>query len=242
MKATEHVPRRIVGIDLAGVRSATTGWAEATYDLGVPVLRWAGLLKRASTPLLGEQLIRERLQPLKPDDVVVIDAPLTLPPALRSGALGLSSGGIVSEMWEHDWHPVTARECEFYLHTRLGLRRPGNTMMLGMIAARAILLAADLRRRGVIVLETYPRAAREQLASLTGDARWDGAIEGRRAVIAEGDILPLSPDLDAGSLSADMLDAILCVVVGLRYLEGHTFDPPHALDESIHGWIRVPSA
>jgi predicted nuclease with RNAse H fold len=196
----------------------------------------------ASSPADGEARIRDRVAHLEPGDVVVIDAPLTLPPALRSGVLGLSSDGIVGEMWEHDWHPVTARECEFYLHVRLGLRRPGNTMMLGMIAARAILLAADLRRRGVIVLETYPRAAREQLASLTGDARWDGTIGGRRAVIAESDVLPLSPNLDAGSLSADMLDAILCAVVGLRYLEGHTFDPPHARDESIHGWIRIPSA
>ncbi len=242
MEATEHVPHRVVGIDLAGVRSKTTGWAEATIEGGIAAVSAVGVLPQARTPLAGESLIRQRLQHLAPGDVVVIDAPLTLPPALRDGSLGVDGNGgseFVQAMWAEGWHPVTARECEFLL-VKAGHSRPLNTMQIGMIAARAIVLARDLRALGLTVLEAYPRAVRPWLQQQAAESTWEGGYEGLADALRTTGLLTFAPTIDLNAVEPDALDASLCVLVGIAYLRGETVPPPEGLDEERDGWIRVP--
>lgn len=244
--ATEHVHQvRVVGIDLAGVRSATTGLAECLVERsGPPVLVSAEHLPRASTPRVGERLMRERLRHLGSGDVVVIDAPLTLPPALRGACPDLadreSAPPLVRRMWDEGWHPVTARECEFLLR-EAGLPRPGATMRLGMIGARGMVLAHELRAKGVVVLETYPRAVRWRLNEVHPGEGWGASSEGLASAIRRSRDLRTGPGIDLDAASADALDAALCALVGVAYLRGLTDGPPAGLDEQRDGWIRVPS-
>ncbi len=203
-----------------------------------------GLLPRSPSPLLGEKQLRMRLAHLAAGDIVVIDAPLTLPPALRDRGRELDQpdgSAWVRRMWAEGWHPVTARECEFALAASGG-PRPGATMRLGMIAARAIVLARELRARGVVVLETYPRAVRHWMREHTDATGWGGGYAGLAGALRESGLLVVGERFDLDDAAPDALDALLCVIVGAAYLRGSTVPPPVDLDEIHDGWIRVPTA
>jgi hypothetical protein len=82
MPSTEHVPaeRRLLGIDLGGAASTTTGFALLT-GARRPKLDMVGGQPKAKSPAVAEDALLALVDSCQPP-VLAIDAPLTLPPCL----------------------------------------------------------------------------------------------------------------------------------------------------------------
>lgn len=111
---------------------------------------------------------------------------------------------------------------------------------IGMIAARAIVLARDLRARGLTVTEAYRRAVGTWLQHEATESTWEGGYEGLADALRTTGLLAVVPSIDLNAVEPDALDAFLCVLVGIAYFR---VDRPAALrlDEERDRWIRVPT-
>jgi predicted nuclease with RNAse H fold len=166
--------RRILGIDLGGAASPTTGYA-LLGGAGVPELVAAGRPLKSANPADAEERLLALIDDWQPD-VVAIDAPLTLPPCLSCPSYCRGPGelcelGSARWMWDQGRNPVAQRPCEVVLEGLVQGIRPIPTMQLGVITARAVVLARRLANRGSVpsvlergeILEVYPRATLTQL-------------------------------------------------------------------------------
>ena len=175
---------RIVGIDLTGSERRATGWA---------LLRGC----EASTLSLrtDEELIRETVA-AKPD-LVSIDSPLSLPE-------GVTDCDVVGES------PIY-RKCE------LALKRMGISVFWCLLPTmkgltrRGMLLAKELRARGLNVIESYPGAAQDLLGIPRKGASLEELKRGMGRIGITGRYL-------TEHVTHDEVDAITSALVGLFFL------------------------
>ncbi|MHB8660144.1 MAG: DUF429 domain-containing protein [Solirubrobacteraceae bacterium] len=188
MEATGHVhPTRVLGIDLGGAASPTTGYAVLT-GVARPILEEVGRMPKAKSPCESEDALLHLVDSVAPT-VLAVDAPLTLPPCLTCPSYCRGPGSecelaAARKMWEAGQNPVTQRPCEVALKQAVG-ERPLPTMQMGVLTARAVALSRRLRSRGRPpssmergeVLEVYPRATLRRLAA--SDHRFAAAGKGK---------------------------------------------------------------
>jgi len=176
----------VLGIDLAG---------SPNRDSGVCVLE--GPRRLRARVLHSDAELRHLVRSLRPD-LVVIDAPLSLPRGRRT---------IEDRSGPH------LRECD---RTLLRLRLPFFPITLGpmrMLTVRGMRLARYAARDGTAVVEGYPGGAQD----LWGIPRKKaGVARLQRGLRAIG----LGGDLARRSLTHDELDAVTIAWVGWTHLKG----------------------
>jgi len=172
------------GIDLAGVESRPTGFCIMDNKL------------RSSVCLLytDNEILAKTLE-CRPD-VVAIDAPLALPRGRES--LTKRSN-------------IHLRECDREL-LRLGIKFfPLTLGPMRLLTERGMRLRAELEKKGLRVIETYPGAAQD----LLGIPRKGKGLEKLAKGLGLAGIRGLVP-----GLTGDELDAVTCAFVGILYLTG----------------------
>lgn len=181
-----HPTTRVVGLDLAGSPKRDTG-----------VCVFSGPRRLRATILHADQEILEFVSDVAPD-LVVIDAPLSLPHGRRT---------IEDRSGPH------LRACDREL---LRLRLPFFPLTLGpmrMLTVRGMDLAAALKGRGNSVVEGYPGGAQDLLGL---PRKRSGAALLQRRLRARG----LAGDLDRRRLTHDELDAVTIAWVGWNFQKG----------------------
>lgn len=177
---------RVVGLDLAGAPRRDTGACEMS-----------GPRRLRATVLHTDGEIVDFVERSGPD-LVVIDAPLSLPRGRQT---------IEDRSGPH------LRACDREL-LRLGLRFfPLTLGPMRMLTARGMALQATLSRRGFPVLEGYPGGAQDLLGLPRKNA---GTPLLQQRLRSRG----LGGDLDRRPLTHDELDAVTIAWVGHRYLRG----------------------
>jgi uncharacterized protein len=175
---------KAAGIDLAGVESRPTGLCIMDDSL------------RSSTCLLyTDNEIVEKTLKCAPN-IVAIDAPLALPRGRES--LTKRSN-------------IHLRECDREL-LKMGIKFfPLTLGPMRKLTERGMRLRAELEKKGLMVIETYPGAVQDIL----GIPRKGKGLE----KLARGLSLAGIKGLDTG-LTGDELDAITCALAGILYLRG----------------------
>lgn len=256
---TRHVPpstvgrRRILGIDLGGSASATTGFALLEGRVR-PALRDAGHLARSSSPKAAEEALLRLIDESGPD-VVAIDAPLTLPPCLTCPSYCRGPGDLCElpaarDMWDAGLNPVSQRLCEEVIRTKVG-ERPLPTMQLGAITARAVALGRRLGSRGTPpsvmergeILEVYPRATLRRLGE--SDPRLaprakaeDHAAFRLRVLKGFGELVGGLKDHATALAVTHTLDALVAAYTAWLAPDG--LEPPPGEFNLAAGWIWFP--
>src|SRR5271166_2962893 len=195
-------PPRIVGIDLTGSERRATGWALLEgCDASTKSLR------------TDEELIRETIE-AKPD-IVSIDSPLSLPEGVTDpNAVG-----------DH----LIYRKCE------LALKRMGISVFwcllpsMKLLTTRGMLMATELRKSGLKVIESYPGAAQDLLGIPRKGASLEELKRGMGRIGISGPYLTTS-------VTHDEVDAITSALVGLFYLA----DDYIALGTTSEDYLIVP--
>lgn len=176
----------VVGLDLAGSPNRTTGFCLLTSG------------RRTRTSVLHETAeILEATRRARPD-LVIIDAPLSLP-------LGRPSLERVG--------PPHLRQCDRDL-LRLGIRFfPLTLGPMRVLTARGIAMKGELERTGLSVVEGYPGGTQDLMG---WPRKGKDACPLQRALRRFG----FRGDVVERSLSHDELDAISCAWAGWEYLRG----------------------
>ena len=173
-----------IGIDLAGVESRPTG-----------LCIMDGLLYSSTSLLYTDDEILNKTLECAPD-VVAIDAPLALPRGRKS--LTRKS-------------KIHLRECDREL-LRMGIKFfPLTLGPMRQLTERGMRLRAELEKKGLMVIETYPGAVQDILHIPRKGKGLDGLEKGLSQIGIRG--------LDAG-MTGDELDAITCAFAGILYLRG----------------------
>ena len=176
----------VVGLDLAGASHRNTG-----------ACRFTSRRRLVASVLHSDREILQFVADANPD-LVVIDAPLSLPRGRRT---------IEDRSGPH------LRECDRELLRR---RVPFFPLTLGpmrMLTVRGMALARAIRRRKVRVLEGYPGGAQDILGLPRKNA---GERRLQRALQQNG----LGGDLDRRRLTHDELDAVTIAWVGWQFERG----------------------
>ena len=176
-----------MGVDLAGSPTRRTGYCRLTNGL------------RTVTAVLGED--RELMGRLAADrpDLVVIDAPLSLP----FGRLSLDRPG-----------PPHLRACDRELLRRRIRFFPLTLGPMRMLTARGMGLRRRIEAAGLPVLEGYPGATQDVMG-------WPRKGRGVRALHAALRAFGFTGDVAARSaLTHDELDAVACAWAGWAWLGG----------------------
>jgi uncharacterized protein len=191
-RATATAPRRVrgrwtvVGLDLAGSPNRATGCC---------VFRGPRTL---TASVLGDDASIEAAVLAAEPDLVVIDAPLSLPRGRRT---------IDDRSGPH------FRECDRELR-RLGIRFfPLTLGPMRMLTVRGMRLRARLESHGLRVFEGYPGGAQD----LLGIPRKRAGVEALQARLRRRG---LGGDLKGRSLTHDELDAVTLAWVGQLYRKG----------------------
>ena len=175
---------KATGIDLAGVESRPTGLCIMDDSL-----------RHNSCLVYTDKEILDRTLECAPD-VVAIDAPLALPRGRKS--LTKRSD-------------VHLRACDREL-LKMGIKFfPLTIGPMRQLTERGIRLRAELERKGLMVIETYPGAVQDILRI----PRKGKGLEKLAQGLGLAGIRGLS-----SSLTGDELDAVTCALVGILYLRG----------------------
>jgi len=177
---------RVVGLDLAGSPNRDTGACVMT-----------GPRRLRAAVLHSDREILEFVRAARPD-LVVIDAPLSLPRGRRT---------IEDRSGPH------LRECDRELLRRKVPFFPLTLGPMRMLTVRGMKIAKALARRQVSVLEGYPGGSQDLLGWPRKKA---GTKVLQRRLRREG----LGGDLDLRSLSHDELDAVTIAWVGWNFRKG----------------------
>jgi predicted nuclease with RNAse H fold len=247
--------RRVLGIDLGGASSKTTGYA-LLEGYENPVLDRAELVAARPSPKESEKALLRLIDETAPE-VVAIDAPLTLPPCLTCPSYCRGPGDLCElsdarAMWEAKLNPVSQRRCEQHVHDRVK-ERPLPTMQLGVITGRAVALARCLSSRGIApsvmergeVLEVYPRATLRRLSAkderLVPRAKSESESTFNGRVLAGLSTLVGGIDAHRDALSVThTLDALVAAYTGWLAPDG--LEPPPKGFNIGAGWIWFPRA
>jgi len=186
--ASRRPPRtsRVLGLDLAGSPKRDTGACVLT-----------GPRRLRAAVLHSDREILEFVRSVRPD-LVVIDAPLSLPRGRRT---------IEDRSGPH------LRACDRELLRRKVPFFPLTLGPMRMLTVRGMRLAKTLSRRGIPVLEGYPGGSQDLLGWPRKKA---GTLVLQRRLQREG----LGGDLDRRPLTHDELDAVTIAWVGWRFRKG----------------------
>ncbi len=161
-------------------------------------------------------------------EVVAIDAPLSLPAGLDC---------LEETCPCQPTSPHKGRACEQAL-ARLGIGCYFTTKrsLIKAMVYRGMGLLAELRQRGLAVIEIYPFATKVRLfGRLPGKA----TLAGREALWARlRPLLAGGPALPDDLPSHDLLDALLAAYTGLLYVHGQA----EALGDPAEGLLWIPLA
>jgi predicted nuclease with RNAse H fold len=245
--------KRVLGIDLGGASSKTTGYVLLVGENG-PVLEEAGLVTPGASPKDSEKALLTLIDETGPD-VVAIDAPLTLPPCLTCPSYCRGPGDLcelraAQKMWNIGLNPVSQRECEHVVAERVK-SAPLPTIQLGVITGRAVALARCLASRGRApsvmergeILEVYPRATLARLGAvdprLAPRARLEDRAAYRQRVVDGFNDLVVGISPHSAELKVShTLDALVAAYTGWLSPGGLEQPPP---DFNIAaGWIWFP--
>lgn len=233
---------KVLGIDLGGAKSGTTGWSmiEAQAD-GSPLLTETGTLPRPRTAKgnrasIGEETLYALIKDQSPN-LLAVDAPLTLPPCVmctsaKCGIPGPSGckSPAAQRVWADDGHPLTERHCELFIK---GLGAPPlPTMRIGQIATRGTALRRYLERQpeSMDVIEVYPAATLKQLSVPRAKAETH-----LRSILGGKDA--------ASPRNPHELDAVIAAYTGWLYLTNRVIKPKSEPGyDPEDGWIWVPVA
>lgn len=186
-----HPHHRIVGIDLTGSESRSSGWC---------------LLEDGSATTRRIDSDAELVQATiaANPDLISIDSPLSLPKGritVDDDDPGRQAFGIM-------------RECERILKNRGVNVYPSLIRSMQALTARGIRLAKHFRALGVPVIESYPGAAQD----IMNIPRKRADLTLLKAGLAE---FGISGDFENQVVSHDELDAITSAVVGLFFMSGN---------------------
>jgi uncharacterized protein YprB with RNaseH-like and TPR domain/predicted nuclease with RNAse H fold len=199
-------PLRIVGIDLTGSEKRATGWALLS-----------GGEATTRSIITDAELVRETV--FADPDVVSIDSPLSLP-----------EGWINAQFQQRHGAPIY-RKCE------LALKRMGISVFwcllpsMKSLTTRGMRLAAEFRRLGLSVIESYPGAAQDIL----GIPRKGASLDELKWGLSRAGI---SGRYVSERVSHDEVDAITSALVGLFYLA----DDYLALGTPTEDYLIVPNS
>lgn len=201
-KCSANLPPRIVGIDLTGSERRATGWALLEGSV-------------ASTMALktDEELIQETVA--ANPDIVSIDSPLSFP------------AGVID--CDHVGDSPIYRKCE------LALKRMGISVFWCLLPTmkgltqRGMRLAAEFRKRGLRVIESYPGAAQDLLGIPRKGSSLEELKQGMGRIGITGPYL-------TNRVTHDEVDAITSALVGLFYLA----DDYIALGTPTEDYLIVP--
>jgi len=181
---SEPRPKVALGVDLAG---------SIARDTGLATLDTEGNLKHGVVHTDSE--ILEFVHLVQPD-VIVVDAPLSLP-------RGRTSADVPA--------PFHLRECDRELLRRRIRFFPVTLGPMRLLTKRGMTLAATLSK-DYFVFEGYPGASQDIL----------GIPRKRKGLaLLTGGIRSLGIKVES-NLSGDELDALTCAYVGILYLQGKT--------------------
>lgn len=193
---------KIVGIDLTGSERRPTGWALLDgCDASTMSLR------------TNEELIRETVA-AKPD-IVSIDSPLSMPEGVTD--------------------PDCVGDSPIYRKCELALKRMGISVFWCLLPTmkgltqRGMLLAAEFRKRGLTVIESYPGAAQDLLGIPRKGSSLEELKQGMGRIGIAGPYL-------TDRVTHDEVDAITSALVGLFYLA----DDYIALGTASEDYLIVP--
>jgi predicted nuclease with RNAse H fold len=223
----------VAGVDLAAGRG-TTAVAMMRVEVGAPRPALTGLhLCGPDDEALLDLLAR------MPPRVVALDAPLSLPAAVRAG-LGSAAG-----QGRRDPHPspYTRAAERDPLWTSLGVR-PLPVSFLGGLTFRAIALLPRLRARlpGAALIEAFPSGALRCLGidpPATGSRRRARKTsEATRTTVQHGLCAWISafPSPERELLTRDELDAAAAALTAVAYLRGEY----RAIGDVSEGQIILP--
>ncbi|GAB3953565.1 hypothetical protein GCM10028805_37530 [Spirosoma harenae] len=199
--------KTVVGIDLTGSEKKKSGWATLTN--GIVATRTISTDLELIETTIGQ----------KPA-VISIDAPLSLP----AGRLSV-----------YDTDPGRQafgiqRECERTLLKR-GIRSyPCLIRSMQKLTERGMLLAAEFRKRGFTVIESYPGGAQDVLGIPRKSKSIPLLVNGLQS-------FGLSGLFDQKGVSHDELDAITSAIVGCFYLANRY----EAFGNEVEGYLILPS-
>jgi uncharacterized protein YprB with RNaseH-like and TPR domain/predicted nuclease with RNAse H fold len=183
--ARAGLPPRVVGIDLTGSERRATGWALLE-----------GCDATTKSIRTDEELIRETIA-AKPD-IVSIDSPLSLPDGVTDPD-NVCGGATIY------------RKCE------LALKRMGISVFwcllpsMKSLTIRGMWMAAELRKSGLDVIESYPGAAQDLLGIPRKGASLEELKRGMGRIGITGKYL-------VDHITHDEVDAITSALVGLFYM------------------------
>jgi len=255
----EHVPskRTVLGIDLGGASSLTTGYAVLAGG-GTPRIEASGILAAGAGPKDAEDNLLALVDEWKPA-VIAVDAPLTLPPCMTCPSFCRGPGAdcelrAAHDVWAAGGNPVSQRLTEIALRNTLGgIKAPLHTMQMGILTGRAVAFSRRMAARTLVprvhtpqqVLEVYPRATLHRLGEVEPALRTQA--KGEPEDVFVGRVLdafgPLVDGVDEHRIALSgaghhVLDALLAAYTGWLSPEG--LEPPPESFNSAAGWIWFP--
>jgi uncharacterized protein YprB with RNaseH-like and TPR domain/predicted nuclease with RNAse H fold/dephospho-CoA kinase len=198
---------RVIGIDLTGSEKRATGWAY--------IENGKAITKRIN---MDEDLINETIK--TNPHVISIDSPLSLP---------------IGRVTPFDDDPGRKefgilRECERIMKRRGINSYPCLIQSMQKLTERGIKLADIFRKKGFVVIESYPGAAQDIMGIPRKGLSLDFLVKGLREFGIYG-------DFDSKETSHDEIDAITSAVVGYFFLT----DKYEALGNEIEDYLIIPN-
>ena len=243
---------RVLGIDLGGAVTRSTGYALIEPEDSKPNVVEVGILPKAKTPAEGEEALLKLITDRRPD-LIAVDAPLTLPPCMSCnlGCPGASEADCLGEeakkIWKLDGHPLTQRLCEKELNRttpEFDGTHPQRTMGLGLITARGVALARRHEGGGfgdagrpVQLIEVYPYGTLRRLKIQTRQPKQDDESFRKNTINELGKLVSGLGSFDKRTLHE--MDAVIAAYTGWLEMEGRTCVRPDDWPQG-SGWITLP--
>lgn len=234
----------VIGIDCA-TEDSRTGLALAEWTKERTVLQEAILCSRNQT---ATATVGEWLGPLD-QALLAIDAPLGWPAPLGQGLTTHRAG----ERLSGTPNALFRRNTDQFIQKELGktpldvgadrIARTAHAALeflsdLRVRAKREIPLAWTSTPSGIAAVEVYPAATLAAYRFPSKSYKKPSQMATRLKVISSlGTLIDLGSHERLLQVSADVLDAVVCVLAGIDFLEGRALPPPDFDLATREGWI-----
>ncbi|MBZ5538284.1 MAG: DUF429 domain-containing protein [Acidobacteriia bacterium] len=238
----------LVGVDCATV-DAKVGLALAEYTYGKVSLKAATLCSRERS---AANTVVEWLSNSTEPALLAIDAPLGWPLALARSLARHRAGQKIDTEPDEMFRRATDRFIKKQLSKTpldVGADRIART------AHAALRLLGEVRRRldipiplawnsafdGISAIEVYPAATLVAYGFQSTGYKAPAQVGGRREVLASlSSLIQVGRIAAVLELSADALDAAVCVLAAKDFLDGSALSPPDRGLAAQEGWIWAP--